>query len=46
MKSDKDPELSFQLLLFKFHGNSAQPVRFIFILWLLAIVGVFAARWL
>jgi hypothetical protein len=46
LKSDKDPELSFQLLLFKFHGKGAQPVRFVFILGLLAIVGMFAVRWL
>lgn len=46
MKPDRDPELSFQLLFFKFHGKGAQPVRFVFILGLLAIVGIFASRWL
>ncbi len=42
MKADKDPELLFQLLIFKFHGKSVQGVRFVFILGLLAILGTFA----
>jgi|GraSoi2013_100cm_1033763.scaffolds.fasta_scaffold26296_2 hypothetical protein len=46
VSADKDPELLFQLLFFKFHGKGAQPVRFVFILGLLAIVGIFATRWL
>jgi hypothetical protein len=45
MKSDKDPELLFQLLFFKFHGKGAQPVRFVFVLGVLAIVGLFVSRW-
>jgi hypothetical protein len=45
LKPDKDPELSFQLLFFKFHGKGVQGVRFVFILGLIAIVGTFAARW-
>jgi hypothetical protein len=45
VKPDKDPELLFQLLFFKFHGKGAQPVRFVFILGLIAIFGIFASRW-
>ena len=45
MKSDKDPELLFQIPFFKFHGRGAQSVRFVFILGLLAILGLFASRW-
>jgi hypothetical protein len=46
VKPDKDPELSFQLLFFKFHGKGAQPVRFVFIWGLIAILGMIAVRWL
>jgi hypothetical protein len=45
LKPEKEPELSFQLLFFKFHGKGALPVRFVFILGLIAILGMFAARW-
>jgi hypothetical protein len=45
VKPDKDPELSFQLLFFKFHGKGAQPVRFVFIWGLIAILGMIAVRW-
>jgi hypothetical protein len=43
MKSDKDPELLFQLLWFKFRGKGAQGVRFVFILGLVAL-GIVATR--
>jgi hypothetical protein len=44
VKSDKDPELSFQISFSKLHGKGTRAVVFVFILALTATVGKLVVR--